>query len=217
MCVCVCYLLGVCGTVCPFHTDGALREVSLAFASTPGNYLAHSAHRVGGRGSGGLDLRQTLHGRAVSRVSLCLCVHCVLVVHRAVCVCWLLGVRGTVCVLFSRTGRCARSHRTGPCQHSFPKGETSVRPRRMTGHTLPQPLCAAGPGSRATCSPLACLGTKVASARWCQSLPRGLLRPRFLAGRTDQCPRWLPKPTRAVLHLTWWPSTPLWAVFHRDS
>ena len=90
---------------------------------------------------------------------------------------------------FSRTVRCARSHRTGLCQHAFPTGETSVRHRRMTGHTLSQPLRAAGLGSRATCSLLACMGTKVAPARWCQSLPRGPLRQRLPAeSRTDHMP-----------------------------
>ena len=59
---------------------------------------------------------------------------------RGVSACCPSGV--CVCVLFTRTGRCARSHRTGLCQHAFPKGDTSVRRRRMTGHTLPQPLCA---------------------------------------------------------------------------
>ena len=31
-----------------------------------------------------------------------------------------------LCVQFLRPGRCTRSHRTGLCQHAFPKGETSV-------------------------------------------------------------------------------------------
>ena len=104
--------------------------------------------------------------------------------HRAECAECLLVVRGTVCVLFSQTGRCARSHRTGLCQHAFPKGEASVHPRPMTGQTLPQHLCAADQNLE----PLAaCLGTKVASAR-CQSLPRIPLRQRFLAGRTAPVP-----------------------------
>ena len=70
-----------------------------------------------------------------------------------------------LCVSFLRTGRCARSHRTGDCQHAFPMGETSVRsPPHDRTHTPPTSV-RAGPGSRATCSPPVCLGTKAASAR----------------------------------------------------
>ena len=89
---------------------------------------------------------------------------CVNVGHRAGCAECLIVVR-VVCVSFLHGRGVARGlHRTGLCQHAFREGETSLRRRRMTGHALPQPLCAARPGSRATCSPLACLGTKAASA-----------------------------------------------------
>ena len=81
-----------------------------------------------------------------------------------------------LCVPFLRPRRCTRSHRTGLCQHAFPKGETSVRSPSHTGHTLPQPLRAAEPGSRATCSPPVCFGTKAASARC--ALPRRLFKQR---------------------------------------
>ena len=44
---------------------------------------------------------------------------------------------------FLRLGHCTRSHRTGLCQHAFPKGETSVHcTPDVSGYTLPQPLCA---------------------------------------------------------------------------
>ena len=77
---------------------------------------------------------------------------------------WLRGtscrVRGvsacrpcSVCVLFH--GRCVARGLTALAFASTPSNER---------HTI-QPLRAARPGSQATCSPLACLGTKAASAR----------------------------------------------------
>ena len=138
----------------------------------------------------------------------------------------------SVCVSFLRTGRCARSHRTGDCQHALPKGETSVRsPPHDRTHTPPTSV-RAGPGSRATCSPLACLGTKAASAGGVSPcladlLGKGLTNARSgggdsrsLAGRISpeaRLTRLLSCDFHALNHLV--TPVPLRAVFHlkRDS
>ena len=60
--------------------------------------------------------------------------------------------------------------------------ETSIRspPRDRTHTHTHQPLRAAGPGSRATCSLLACLGTKAATARCVNPCLADLLGKGFL-------------------------------------
>ena len=110
------------------------------------------------------------------------------------CVCGLLGVRWAV---HDRTGTCPERPRFAPR-------------RTLWTHALPTSV-RAGPGSRATCSPLAGLGTKVASAGGVSPCLADLLGKGFLLyPRTDQCPKWwwLPIPTRAVFHLTCWPLYP---------
>ena len=145
---------------------------------------------------------------------------------RSACAWCLLGVRRVCVCPFLRTGRCAVSHRASDCQHAFPKGETSVRsPSHDRTHTPPTSV-RAGPGSRATCSPLACLRTKAASAGGVSPcladlLGKGLTNARngggdsrSLAGRPT---RLLSCDFHALNHLV--APIPLWAVFHlkRDS
>ena len=85
---------------------------------------------------------------------------------------------------FSRAGSCARSHRTGLCQHAFPEGETSVRRPRMTGHTHPTSVRCK---TRILLSP-ACLGTKAASARSVNPCREDLFRQRLPAVRRTFLP-----------------------------
>ena len=61
----------------------------------------------------------------------------------------------------------------------------------------------AGPGSRATCSPLACLGTEVASAGGVSSSLADLFGKGFLlyAVQTNAQSGWLPTPSRAVFQM----------------
>ena len=116
--------------------------------------------------------------------------------RKCVCVCvFLLGVRVTVCVLFHGRGVARGLTALAFASTPFLRGETLVRLRSMTRHTLSQPLCAAGPGSRATCSPLTDPGNQGRVSRWCQPLPRGPLGQRLPAvRRTDQCPKWVVVP-----------------------
>ena len=81
---------------------------------------------------------------------------------------------------FSRTGRCARSHRTGLCQHAFPKEETLVRRRRINWtHTSPTSACCRTRIPSHLLSP-DLLGNQGRVSKVCQSLPRRPLRQRVL-------------------------------------
>ena len=82
-----------------------------------------------------------------------------------VCVCGVSSLSSvSVCVLFHvrcvARGLTALAFASTPSLRERPRFATRHIPRT---HTLPTSV-RAGPGSRATCSPLACLGTKVASA-----------------------------------------------------
>ena len=93
------------------------------------------------------------------------------------CACSLLGVR-CVCVPFLRLGHCTRSHRTGLCQHAFPKGETLVHCTPDVRDTHSPTSLRAVPGSGATCSGLP--RNKSCGSKVCQSLPHRRLGQRLL-------------------------------------
>ena len=102
--------------------------------------------------------------------------------------------------------RCTRSHRTGTCQHAFPKGETLVRSSSHTPDTHspnlyalqdrdPEPLALPWPAwelrSRQQGGANPCLADIFGKGFCCTH-----------KSSTDQCPQWRPTPFRAVFCFT---------------
>ena len=198
-----CCLLGVLVCVCvPLFASGALHEVPthLACASTPGHYPRTECTQGWRSGRWWTAFEQTLHSARHSRVSVLVRAHCVLLTHLS---------DGMLLRVVTYTAQCVRvvcSVSLCVCVYPFCVWGVARGPHALACASTPslreRPRCNAcltfgihtppTTGRAASCSPLACKGTKVASARCVKPCFADLLGNVFetLGSVKHQCPRW---------------------------